>query len=204
LVRETSRYEVLERQGPFEIRRYSPLILAETYVEGDLAPAGLEGYRRLVSYISGDNRARREIECTTQLVHAKGPRESGPPPEHHRGMRGERIAMTAPMAQSRCGTGYCISFVMPSRYTLITLPQPSNPNVTLRELPERIVAAVRYRGSWRPALFARRQAELEGFMARRGLKAAGAARFARYNPPYVPWFLRRNEVLIPVTEYPPL
>jgi hypothetical protein len=172
-----------------EIRRYPPLILAETFVEGDLHAAGLEGYRRLASYISGYNRSRREIPCSRRELQAQDPVTDG---------QGQRIPMMSPVAQRRCGSGYCISFVMPESFTLFTLPEPSNPLITLREIPQRLVAALRYRGSWRTALFLQQQSRLEACMAAAGLVAAGPARYARYNPPFVPWFLRRNEILIPL------
>lgn len=207
---EKPRYEVLARAGAIEVRRYAPIIVAETFVEGELGPAGSEGYRRLLSYISGYNRARREIDCPGRLLKA----ETGSPPGAATQpaspartaagtSAGDPIPMTAPMGQRPEGAGYWVSFVMPSSLSLVTLPQPSHPQIRLRELAARTVAAIRFRGWWRPRTVKRYRQELEQWMRGAALEAAGEPVYARYNPPYVPPFLRRNEILMPLVAYPP-
>jgi hypothetical protein len=209
------RYEVLARAGAMEVRRYAPIIVAETFVEGELGPAGSEGYRRLLSYISGYNRARREIDCPGRLLKAETgnrpgaagtsaalvPDATSTPPSGP--TTGEPIPMTAPMGQRPEGAGYWVSFVMPPSLSLVTLPQPSHPQIRLREIGGRTVAAIRFRGWWRPATVERNRQSLEQWMRGAALKAAGEPVYARYNPPYVPPFLRRNEILMPLVAYPP-
>lgn len=207
------RYEVLARAGAIEVRRYAPIIVAETFVEGELGPAGSEGYRRLLSYISGYNRARREIDCPGRLLKAETGNRPGaaspatgfvPATTTTAGTTaGEPIPMTAPMGQRPEGAGYWVSFVMPSTLSLVTLPQPSHPQIRLREIAARTVAAIRFRGWWRPRTVKRYRQELEQWMRGAALKAAGEPVYARYNPPYVPPFLRRNEILMPLVAYPP-
>jgi hypothetical protein len=107
------------------------------------------------------------------------------------------------MGQRPEGAGYWVSFVMPSSLSLVTLPQPSHPQIRLRELAARTVAAIRFRGWWRPRTVKRYRQELEQWMRGAALEAAGEPVYARYNPPYVPPFLRRNEILMPLVAYPP-
>ena len=88
--------------------------------------------------------------------------------------------------------------MMPASYTLETLPEPEDPNITLRQIPARRMAAVRYSGFWSEKRYLKYKSELESWIQERGLNIVGDPICARYNPPFTPWFLRRNEVLIPV------
>jgi hypothetical protein len=205
---EKPRYELLARPGPVEIRRYAPLIVAETFVEGELGPAGSEGFRRLQAYIAGDNRARREIDCPRPLMKARpgpvpatatgfaAPGAAPPPPTP------TTIAMTAPVGQRPGDGGYWVSFVMPAGFSLVTLPQPSHGRIRLREIDARVVAAIRFRGWWRPRTVRRYRQELEQWARHSAIEAAGEPVYARYNPPWVPGFLRRNEILLPLAGWP--
>ena len=110
----------------------------------------------------------------------------------------EKIAMTAPVSMHREGESYRITFMMPSKYTLETLPEPINPDVRLREVPAALVAAFRYSGTWSQNRYEAHRAELESWIDARGWTTVGEPIFARYDPPFIPWFLRRNEILIPL------
>jgi len=110
----------------------------------------------------------------------------------------EEIKMTAPVGQQRVQESWAISFMMPASYTLETLPEPDDPKVMLRQVPARRIAAVRYSGFWSEKNFHRYKLELESWIHERGLTIVGDPIWARYNPPFTPWFLRRNEILIPV------
>jgi hypothetical protein len=111
---------------------------------------------------------------------------------------GEKINMTAPVEQQRVKNGWIVSFMMPRSYTLQTLPEPEDARVTLRQVPARRMAAVRYTGFWSEKSYLRHKSELESWIHKKGLTIAGDPVWARYNPPFSPWFLRRNEILIPV------
>lgn len=180
---EEAAYDVVLSEGPFEIRDYRPQILAETIVEGSLEDAGDKAFRPLFRYISGDNRTRAKIAMTTPV--AQEPRSA-------------KIAMTAPVGQQRVESGWAVSFLMPSGYSLDALPLPVDPAVTLRETPARRLAAVRYSGFWSEKRYTRHRKELEAWLGAKGLAVAGEPIWARYNPPFTPWFMRRNEILIPV------
>lgn len=183
---EEAKYTVVERQGDIEIRDYAPCVLAEVVVAAGLEEAGDQAFSKLFRYISGDNQARGKIAMTAPVAQEAR----------------EKIAMTAPVGQERTPTGYAVSFMMPAGYTLETLPVPADPAVNLRQVPARRMAAIRYSGGWSEAGFRKHKQELEGWMRAKGLEAAGEVVWARYNPPFMPWFLRRNEVLIPLGAAP--
>ena len=180
---EEAKYEVVKKDNKFEIRDYAPHILAETVVEGDVKDAGNKAFKRLFRYISGDNRSRDKVAMTA--------------PVSQQPMR-EKIKMTAPVGQRRVQEKWAVSFMMPASYTLETLPEPEDPNITLRQVPARRMAAVRYTGFWSEKRYLRYKLELESWINERGLTIVGDPIWARYNPPFTPWFLRRNEILIPV------
>jgi effector-binding domain-containing protein len=88
--------------------------------------------------------------------------------------------------------------MMPASYTLETLPMPVDQKVSLRQVPARRLAAVRYSGTWSKKNYLRYMQELESWINDEGLTIVGEPIWARYNPPFTLWFLRRNEILIPV------
>lgn len=110
----------------------------------------------------------------------------------------EKIPMTAPVNQERIGAKWSITFLMPAQYTMETLPVPLDTRVVLKEVPARLMAAIKYSGTWSKERYENRKAELLRLIEKRSLRPVGEPIFARYNPPFMPWFLRRNEVLIPV------
>ena len=112
--------------------------------------------------------------------------------------RAEKIAMTAPVSQVASGGQWAVGFVMPASYTLESLPAPKDPKVTLRQVPARRLAAVRYSGFWDEAGYRKHRVALEKWLESKGVKQIGEPVWARYDPPFKPWFMRRNEVLIPV------
>jgi hypothetical protein len=180
---ERAKYTVVEREGNFELRQYEPYLVAETIVEGDFDEVGNEGFRRLFDYISGKNRKRQSISMTAPVSQEAD---------------SEKISMTAPVNQVRAGGKYRITFLMPAKYTMETLPEPLDTRVELKEVPGQLIAAFRYSGTWSKDRYEEKRIRLQALMRQKGLEPAGEAIFARYNPPFMPWFLRRNEVLIPV------
>jgi len=180
---EEATYTVVERDGEFEIRDYAPHVVAETVVAGSFDRAGNEAFSRLFRYISGDNRSRHKVAMTAPVS---------------QGSEGEKIAMTAPVEQQPAEDRWVVSFTMPASSALETLPQPGDPQVTLRQVPARRMAALRYSGRWTESSYLRHKMELESWVRERGLRVTGDPLWARYNPPFAPWFLRRNEILVPV------
>ena len=180
---EEAKYKILERDGDCELRQYEPQIVAETLVEGDFAEAGNRAFNLLFQYINGSNRSRQAIAMTAPVAQEA---------------RSEKIAMTAPVGQEPTAGGWMVSFMMPAGQTLETLPEPTDPAVKLRAIPARQMASVRYSGRWTRALYEQHREQLRTWIEQKKLTIAGSELWARYNPPFMPWFMRRNEILIPV------
>ena len=180
---EETKYRLVEKDGDFEIRDYAPQIVAETRVEGNLEDAGSRAFGRLFRYITGNNRPEAKIEMTAPVSQEPA---------------GQEIAMTAPVGQQAVGNSWVVSFMMPASYNLASLPEPLDSSVYLREIPARRMAVIRYSGGWSPKSYQEHLAQLEEWMDRRQLEPAGSPVWARYDAPFKPWFLRRNEILYPV------
>jgi hypothetical protein len=87
---------------------------------------------------------------------------------------------------------------MPAGMTLDALPIPTSTKVSLREVPEQLTAVSRFSGRWAVATYLKHVAELESDIAQYGFMVNGSPRFARFDPPWTPWFMRRNEIQIPI------
>jgi len=162
---EQAKYEVLKKIGKIEIRRYPRLVVARVDGYGD------GGFNLLFRFITGNNRQKSDIAMTAPVV-------------------SEEIAMTAPVL-SENGS---IAFIMPEGFTLETTPEPLDDRVKIVEVPERVVAALRFSGHWSNSIFQKKTEELLAEIENAGLKVAGQVFSMRYNGPFTPWFLRRNEV----------
>ncbi len=182
---EEAKYTVVKKDNSFEIRDYAPHVLAEIIVEGELENAGSKAFNSLFRYISGDNHTRNKVAMTAPV--------SQQPVS-------QKINMTAPVGQQRVDNKWAVSFMMPDSYTLETLPVPDNSNVTLRQVPAHRIASVRYSGFWSEKSYLENKSQLETWINKNKLLIVGDAVWARYDAPFTPWFLRRNEILIPVAK----
>ena len=185
---EEPKFETLRTDGRIEIRRYAPLIVAETWVDGDMASASGTGFRRIANYIFGEN---ARIAMTVPVV--AEPQQ-----------RAEKIAMTTPVTIEpqlddsiafASARRWRIHFVMPSQYTLATLPKPLNPEVQLREVPAKTFAALTYSGTTNEFITQEKGAELLEWLKVQKIEIIGSPQLARYNPPWTLPLLRRNEIL---------
>lgn len=181
-------HRVIERDGDFAIRAYSAQIIAEVEVVGSMSRAGNRGFQPLANYIFGSNQApdggASEIAMTTPVTTT----------------RSREIAMTTPVTQTASGEGvWRVAFIMPPEWTMETLPRPDDQRVDIREVPARTMAIIRFSGGPNDQRFMAQEARLRDWIAARGLSIAGEAVYARYDPPWVPTFLRRNEVMIPIS-----
>ena len=180
---EEAPYTVLKADDIFELREYPPQILAEIIVDGELEDAGNKAFRPLFRYISGDNKSRDKIAMTVPVSQ-----------EH----KGEKISMTAPVSQQSIQGKWAVGFMMPASYTMETLPIPDDTNIKLRQVPARRLAVVRYSGFWSEEKYLLHREKLEKWIKDNRYTVTGEAVWARYNPPFTLWFMRRNEILIPV------
>jgi hypothetical protein len=183
---EEPGFKLLEKDGSFELRQYPAYVVAETRVEADFEDAGGVAFQRLFRYISGNNVAQQKIAMTAPVTQS----------------RGEKIAMTAPVSQVADGRAFLVAFTLPSTYTLATAPRPQDPTVQIRAIPAQLIACWRYSGRWTASNYRDNEVLLRERIKARGLITRGEPVLARYNPPFTPWFMRRNEVLIPVAGKP--
>lgn len=180
---ETPDYNVERADGAVELRRYPGMVLASIRREGDRSRAVGGAFRPLADYIFAKSRGGDKIAMTAPVVQEP-----------------EKIAMTAPVVQqSGADDAWTVSFIMPSGRSLADLPDPAG-DVTLREVPERRVAALRFSGRWTDANFETRAADLMAWVEAQDLTPLGPPEYAYYNDPFTPWFLRRNEVLVEVAD----
>lgn len=176
---EQPDYDVLYEFDGFEVRRYPPRLVAEVEVSGDPTRATRDAFTVLAGFVIGEN-------C--RIGGDGGPigRRSS-----------ESIAMTAPVDRQRRGDRWVLRFTMPRKYTRDTLPRPLDPRVRILEQPAATYAAVRFAGVGSEGAVQQRLARLCEEVRARGLAPAGAEPIlARYDPPWTPWFLRRNELLV--------
>lgn len=182
---EEPKYNVIEQSGDFELREYAPKIIAETVISGDLDDASSAGFKRIADYIFGNNTAsaggNEKISMTAPVtMEAKS----------------EKMSMTAPVTMEKKDGKWRMDFVMPSQYTMQTLPKPNNPDVRLREVPSQQYAVIRFSWFAGDEKVAKKTSELLAWMKEKNITPKGSPELARYNPPWTPPFMRRNEVMI--------
>ena len=167
---EEPTYAVIEKSGAFELRAYEPKIIAEVLVSGNMKQASNAGFKQIAGYIFGGN--------TSQKGGA------------------EKISMTTPVTMEQSDNQWRVHFVMPSKYTMATLPKPNNTAVTLRQIPKRNYAVIRFSGFAGAQKVANMTASLEDWMITKNITVRGKAELSRYDPPWILPFFRRNEVMI--------
>jgi len=180
---EQPAYTVVSSQDDIEIRRYAPMIIAEVQVSGERGDATSKGFRLLADYIFGNNTVRRDIAMTS--------------PVQQQG-ESQKIAMTAPVQQQASDRFWTISFVMPSEYTMQTLPKPNNDRVKIRKVPAKRYIAIRFSGRNTESNVSEHEAKLMAYISRNSIKVSGPAKYAFYNPPWTLPFFRRNEVMFEI------
>ncbi|MDR7084525.1 hypothetical protein J2X01_003836 [Arthrobacter ginsengisoli] len=184
---EQQPFELIQHFPDFELRRYPAHVVAELQVQATFDRAGNAAFRQLFDYISGNNAARQSVSMTAPVVQEPG--------------RSQKLAMTAPVLQRGSLTGggdtaeFTVAFVLPAGMAAETAPVPTNPAVKIRSVPDSLTAALGFSGGGSESAFGKRNQALQAALAAAGLRAVGLPRFARFDPPFKPWFLRRNEVL---------
>ena len=165
-------FSIVNKVGDIEIRNYSPMIIAEVLVGGNMEAASGSGFRMIADFIFGNNTAK-----------------TGKP---------EKIDMTVPVVISRSNTGWFFHFVMPAQYSLESLPKPNNPEVKIKQLKDRRCAVLRFSGKANEEKFNLKVTELMTWIRSENLIIIGVPELARYNPPWTLPFLRLNEVIIEI------
>jgi hypothetical protein len=187
---EEPQYTVVSAAGDFEYRQYEPYRVSETIIEGATDPdaASSEGFRRLFKYITGANSSQSNISMTVPV--SQGESQS------------EKISMTVPVQQSAAESGWRVSFMLPSEFTLETAPVPTDKRIYIREVPGRLMVVLRFSGRWTESNYIEHEEELAQHVAAAGLSTIGTIERAAYNAPFsIPWF-RRNEVMVSIEGVP--
>lgn len=179
---ETPKYSVMVKQKEIELRQYAGYIQAEVDINGQDYKSAIEnGFNILAGYIFGNNGSRQKIEMTAPV----------------QASRSEKIAMTTPVTVT--GTNrFTVAFIMPSEYTLETLPFPNDTRIRFKAIPTHQMAAIRFSGYFQPENIRKNKDRLSQWLEEQQLEAEGDFLVAGYNPPWVPGFLARNEVLIKI------
>lgn len=178
---EEPQYEVLKKEKNIELRKYKPHIVAKTRIEGSYDDSQKKAFRRLAGYIFGGNQSKGEIPMTAPVKAKKG----------------VSIAMTAPVNQSLQNQSYEMSFMMPSQYTLESLPTPKDPRIWFEQVPEKIAATISFSWFGSEERYRSFESELIKWLEKDGrFELAGSTNYAGYNPPWTIPFLRTNEVII--------
>jgi len=180
---EEPKYRVIDTAGQVQIREYAPRLAASVTVPGDEISARSAGFRRLARFIFGANSAESEISMTAPVTQSAA---------------GAKIAMTAPVAQARSGGDWVISFYMPSKYSLASLPKPVDPGIVIAQIPAETDAVYRFSGIPGAAAVGKARAVLLRQLAGSDWVVTGEPFEWFYDPPWtIPW-ARRNEVAVAV------
>jgi len=168
---EEPEFILLLKKENFEIRQYESKILAQVQVQGDFDDATSKGFKVLADYIFGNNLS---LDGNT------------------------KIEMTAPVLAEGENKEWVVSFVMPKKYSLDTLPKPNNKDIRISRLPAEKYAVVVFSGLIRESNYDEQINLLNSFIATKNLITIGKVQIARYNPPWTLPFFRRNELMIRV------
>ena len=200
---ESPAYTLEEKDDQFEIRRYPDYILAQVDVESDYNGAVSIGFRILANYIFGGNKKKKSIPMTTPVSEEKikGSEKipMAAPVTQESSMDSEKISMTAPVSEEKMGEKiYRISFTMPSKYTLKSLPEPDDSRIKFKEVKNQKTAVLRFSGRVKMKLAHKKMEEMRKWLAKNNLNPRSNFIVAQYNNPAVPGFLRRNEILVEI------
>ena len=180
---EEPDHEVIRSFGGVELRHYAPYVVAEVVLDTSADEAGGQAFPILAGYIFGKNKGEQKYAMTAPVTQTAVP---------------QRMAMTAPVTQAAVAGGIRVQFVLPKGVTLATAPEPIDPRVQLRLLPATTWAVIRYSGAWSSSNDQQHLDKLTTALQAAGVATQGEPVLARYNAPFTPWFLRRNEIWLSV------
>ena len=180
---EEPDFQVVRELPGVELRQYAAYAVAEVLVDGPADTAGNQAFPILAGYIFGKNKGERKFAMTAPVTLAAAP---------------VKLEMTAPVTQTTTAGGFLVQFVLPKGVTAASAPEPLDPRIQLRDVPPRQVAAIRYSGFWSTSNDSEHLALLQAALRTAGVAWEGEAVYSRYNAPFTPWFLRRNEVWLQV------
>ena len=182
---EKPDYKVIQSEQNIEIRQYEPMIIAEVEVDGKREDAIRDGFRLLADYIFGNNTVEQVISMTAPVQQKEN----------------QKIAMTAPVQQQSMGKSWRMSFVMPSKYRLDSLPVPNNNRVRLKEILTKKFVVIEFSGTNSNENVTKHENQLMNYIEANQINIIGSPKYAFYNAPWTLPFLRRNEVMIEIKQH---
>ena len=199
---ESPEYEVLRREGSLELRRYLPYLTASVKVRSaGYNEAAYASFGLLADYIFGNNVDAGSIPMTAPVTASRssGTKIAMTAPVTSERVRNDRLESASPLCTVHCAGEYVVRFTMPSSFASVEdLPEPNDHRVSLEAVPAHLAAVARFSGRLSDEAVAKALEQLEEWMGREGLVAAGEPEVAQYDAPWKPGFVRRNEVLVPV------
>jgi hypothetical protein len=180
-------YQVVRQLGEIEIRQYEPYAVAEVLIDAPAGEAGNEGFRILAAYIFGKNKGERKLEMTAPVTQTPVPVPV-------------KLEMTAPVTMTPATGGFRVQFVLPKGVSAESAPAPLDPRVQLRNVPPLKMAVIRYTGFWSDANYNEHLKLLQEALRSADLHASGQPLYSRYDPPWTLWFMRRNEIWLPLDQ----
>jgi hypothetical protein len=184
---EEPDYRVIRELADIEVRQYGAYTVAEVVVAGPAAEAGNQAFQILAGYIFGKNKGERTFAKTAPVTQAAVPK---------------KLEMTAPVIQTAVASGFLVQFVLPKEVTVANAPEPLDPRVQVREVPPRLVAVIRYSGLWSESNYNEHLIKLKEALHAADLPWTGEPIYSRYNAPFTPWFMRRNEIWLHLSGRP--
>lgn len=181
----------IRKDGDIEIRSYDPMVMAEVTTKGERYDAINAGFRILAGYIFGGNQGKKELEMTAPVIQQSSDKS------------GEKIEMTAPVIQQNSGVHdeWKVIFVMPANYkSAQELPIPNDKRINFLEVPAHKKVVIRFSGFNSDNNLKKHRDILNDWILKNNIKTFGQPVYAFYNPPWTPFFLRRNEIMLGVME----
>jgi len=184
---EEPTYQVVRELADIELRQYAAYAVAEVVVPGPAGEAGNQAFPILAGYIFGKNKGERKFAMTAPVTQAAAP---------------VKLEMTAPVTQTTAPGGFLVQFVLPKGVTAASAPEPLDARVQLREVLPAQVAVIRYSGFWSESNYNEHLVKLQAALRAADLAWTGEAVYSRYDAPFTPWFMRRNEIWLHLAAKP--
>ena len=180
---EEAKYTVLYDENNIQLRQYQELLIAKTHTSGNYDVSSTSAFKLLASYIFGENQSQEKIEMTTPVLQKN---------------QSEKISMTVPVYQQEDSGAWTMTFVLPSKYSIDTIPMPLNKNIEIGSLPAKKVATIKYSGFISSDKIKAKSIELQKWLDENGYISISQPVSAGYDPPWTIPFFRRNEVHIEI------
>ena len=184
---EEPEYQIVRSIGDVELRQYASYAVAEVVVPGPAGEAGNQAFPILAGYIFGKNKGERKLAMTAPVTQTAVP---------------VKLEMTAPVTQTSAPGGFLVQFVLPKGVTAVSAPEPLDARVQLRDVSPEQIAVIRYSGFWSESNYNEHLAVLQTALRGANLQWTGEPVYSRYNPPFTPWFMRRNEIWLRLVATP--